>query len=402
MTFVEKMMHKIIEEEKEKKERDLERKKREAKEQRELIKKLREKEQLEADKAVLRDYVEKSNESRSKGLESITDEIWNNHKFEVDKNKRYVDEWLRDIIKPNKSEATYKQYKSAIRQFTMWNERENDQQAMYKFKKRAFMRYQNWLAEQGLSKKSIDFKRSVVSSYCNYLEVYISEEDDKYETFKNFVKGTESADAKASVYEKIPVTYEEFVKVNEFLLRQKKYLLHAIWTTLFYTGNRITEVMQLKLEDLKAFNKDAKVNKSQEVRGKGRGKAGKVLHIRLTKECVDAMNLYVKHKRPKEDNGSPYVFFGGSGFGNESGEFVSQDTIRLYFQTIISPILGRRINPHLLRGSFATYLLSKGKSLEVVKELLNHNDISVTNKYYDLRNKSQLVDEEMDDFVFGN
>lgn len=333
-------------------------------------------------------YKSSTHYDRATGIKSITDEDWENFNPEVKKNKRYVDEWLRDIVKPNKSSQTYKQYKSCIRQFAFWNEKENDGISYAKIKKRGFLRYQNYLLETGMSKKTLELKRNAVSSFCNFLEIYISEEDDSYESFRNFVKGTEIPQGKEKVYEKKPVTIDEFEKVNDILLKSKNYRLYAIWNCLFYTGKRITEVLQLKVDDIKDIPDGKSYILSSPVRGKGKGKIGKILEIRLNKKCIEALKIYL-NVRPKNDN--PYLFFSGK------ENHIHQDIVRNEFSTLISTILGRRINPHLLRGSFATYLLNSGISLTTVQQLLSHESVDTTNKFYDLRDKDQLVDKELEE-----
>lgn len=332
-------------------------------------------------------YKSSKHYSRSTGITSITDQDWEDFQPEVKKNKRYIDEWLRDIVKPNKSSQTYKQYKSCIRQFAFWNEKENDGISFAKIKKRGFLRYQNYLLETGMSKKTLELKRNAVSSFCNFLEIYISEEDDSYESFRNFVKGTEIPQGKEKIYEKLPVTVEEFEKVNDILLKSKNYRLYAIWNCLFYTGKRITEVLQLKIEDVKEIPEGKSYILSGEVRSKGRGKAGKIISIRLNSKCLEALKVYLG-VRPKNDN--PYIFFSGK------EKHLNQDVVRNEFSTLISTILGRRINPHLLRGSFATHLLNSGVSLTAVQQLLSHESVDTTSRFYDLRSKEELVDAELE------
>ena len=53
---------------------------------------------------------------------------------------------------------------------------------------------------------------------------------------------------------------------------------------------------------------------------------------------------------------------------------------------VLSPIVKRRINPHLFKSSCITYLLEKGVDLKVVsKYVAQHNDTSTTSNFYDLR-----------------
>ena len=329
------------------------------------------------------------NKIRSKPIKPISDQDWEDFNPEIKKNKRYIDEWLDTIIRPNKSAQTLKQYKSCLRQFAFWNEKENDGVSFSKIRKRAFIRYQNYLLDTGMSKKTLELKRNAVSSFCNFLEIYIAEEDGAYDGFRNFVKGTEIPEGRNKVYDKQPVTYEEFIKVCKRLKQLKTHRLYTIWICLFYTGKRITEILQLKTSDIKDIPEGHSYVESGIIRGKGRGIIGKEYTIRLNKYCIDALKEYMKHRI---DNGSEYVFYGETPDVHLDG-----DTVRVEFSTIISSILGRRCNPHLLRGSFATYLLNNGVSLTTVQQLLKHESVETTSKSYDLRDKESLVNNELKD-----
>lgn len=329
------------------------------------------------------------NNIRSKAIPPITDKEWEEYEPAIAKNKKYIDEWLETVIKPNKSNQTFKQYKSALRQFAFWNEKENEGVSFAKIRKRTFLKYQNYLLDTGMSKKTLELKRNTVSSFCNFLEIYISEEDPTYDGFKNFVKGTEIPESRNKVYEKNPITYDEFCIVCDKLQQLKMYRLYTIWVCLFYTGKRITEILQLKMSDIKDIPEGRSYIESSAVRGKGRGKEGNVYSIRLNKYCMQALKDYIPHRK---DNGSIYVFYGETPDVPLEG-----DMVRIEFQTIISHILKRRCNPHLLRGSFATYLLNNGISLTTVQNLLKHTDISTTSQFYDLRDKDLLANKELED-----
>lgn len=329
---------------------------------------------------------------------NITDEQWENSVIINKQNKEYVDEWLDDIIKRSKSKQTYKQYKSALRIFTNWV----GKHPFYKIKKRKYIQFQNWLFDEGLSSNSIKFKRSAVSSFCNFLETYVSEEDLDYEMFRNFVKGTEIPSAVEKVYDKKPISYEEFKKIQLKLMIAKKYMLHALVTSLFYSGNRITEVLQLKVSDLYTTNTIEKINRkkiqdgkqcimSGDIRGKGKGLTGKTLNIRINKDMIRTLCRYCEKYRGDTDN--EYIF-------NGKKDMLSQETIGTYFRTIVSDIVGRRINPHLFRSSFATYLLDKGVDIDSVRQLLNHENIETTSKFYDLRSKDNALDKALDKINF--
>ena len=80
---------------------------------------------------------------------------------------------------------------------------------------------------------------------------------------------------------------------------------------------------------------------------------------------------------------SEYIFTSNV---NNKIKVVSQSWGNDLCADVLSPICGRRINPHLFKASCVTHLLEKGVDLKVVsKYIAHHNDIGTTSSYYDLR-----------------
>lgn len=73
---------------------------------------------------------------------------------------------------------------------------------------------------------------------------------------------------------------------------------------------------------------------------------------------------------------------------------MSKNWANVFCHEILSPILGRRVNPHLFKASCVTYMLEQGKDMKLVsKYIAQHQSVDVTSNYYDLRS----FDDELDD-----
>ena len=140
----------------------------------------------------------------------------------------------------------------------------------------------------------------------------------------------------------------------------------AILEFLYATGLRVSELVELKLEDV-----DLEVGY---VRCKGKGRKERI--VPLGKESEKWLRKYLTEVRSRLDReGSPYLFLrrGGKPFTRQG----IWKIIRKY-----SRMMGlKNVSPHTLRHSFATHLLQGGADLRVVQELLGHASITTTQIY---------------------
>ena len=73
---------------------------------------------------------------------------------------------------------------------------------------------------------------------------------------------------------------------------------------------------------------------------------------------------------------------------------MSDSWANYFCKEILSPILNRRINPHLFKASCITYLLEQGIKLELVsKHVAHHENVATTIAHYDLRNFEEEKNE---------
>lgn len=150
---------------------------------------------------------------------------------------------------------------------------------------------------------------------------------------------------------------------TKFPLRDK-----AIFETLYATGVRCAELINIKLSDI---DFDERVIK---VMGKGR----KERVVLFGSKAETAIKRYIAEERASliklEDQRYLFVNYVGGQLTSRSVQRVCE-MFRKYLK------IDRALTPHKLRHSFATHLLSQGADLRMVQELLGHSTLASTEIY---------------------
>jgi len=179
---------------------------------------------------------------------------------------------------------------------------------------------------------------------------------------------------------KVVKSYPVFITKNEFqeiLDNTKEQYLKDIFTTAFYTGMRLGELLNMKLSWFDLQNNLIKVQCSETFTTKNK------------KERLIPINQNIKtilvNRNPKilDINNQGFVFTRIKGIKlNEN--FISKK----FKQSVRSAELNDKIHFHTLRHSFASMLVQHGVSLYVVKELLDHQDLATTQIYSHLEKEN--------------
>lgn len=147
----------------------------------------------------------------------------------------------------------------------------------------------------------------------------------------------------------------------------------AILETLYATGMRVSELLNLKEEDLYTDLNLVKVI----------GKGSKQRLIPITELALGWINKYNKEVREsqllKTKEWSSNIFFNAR--GKPMTRQAVWQLIKKYCQLAN---IQKKVTPHTLRHTFATHLLENGADLRVVQEILGHSDIGTTQIYTNL------------------
>jgi integrase/recombinase XerC len=213
--------------------------------------------------------------------------------------------------------------------------------------------------EEGISVKSIHRKLTTLNSYFRFL---IREGTLEQNPLRKVIPPKSS--------KRLPVFIEQ--ERMEFLLDGIDFATgftglrdRMILETLYITGMRLSELVQLNEKDIDFSRSELKV----------RGKRNKERIIPLGKKYLDRLQSYIGEKN--------------SVVGELEALFVTESGKRIYpkkVYLIVTHYLGKittleKKSPHVLRHTFATHLLNNGADLNAVKELLGHANLSATQVY---------------------
>lgn len=320
-------------------------------------------------------------------IPEVTDEQWS----KVNEFNRFIyDDFFANNIEL--SDKSIKAYRSSLKIWFRWvmenlgNKKQTDLRGL------DFKRYQNWLIGLGHSSADVSNKRAAVSSLNNYIMVYYEHE---YPTFRNFINSSIRKPEPSFVREKDPPTKAEMEKLISTLENsdvKDKYQKIAYLKFTWESGCRRAESRQImknivdsqpvikrktvRLENGTEEEKEVKYYLTPKLRCKGPGKTGKVRRLKFSDYSMEGFRKWLEQRG---DDDCPYMFITKyNGKIDQAGE----TAFNTWCSDIFTPILGKRIHPHALRESRATYIVvEENKSIEAAQALLGHESSETTRIY---------------------
>lgn len=143
---------------------------------------------------------------------------------------------------------------------------------------------------------------------------------------------------------------------------------------LYATGIRLSELTNLKLNDINFYNKEIKIF----------GKGGKERIVFFGEYAEEYLHKYITYSRNNllGDKKSNYLLI-----NNQGGNLTNRGVESIIEDIIKKTSLKHHISPHVLRHTFATDLLNNGADLKSVQELLGHSSLSTTQIYTHVTNE---------------
>lgn len=140
-----------------------------------------------------------------------------------------------------------------------------------------------------------------------------------------------------------------------------------IFKTLYATGMRVSELTQLRTENIDFLRKEIKVT----------GKRNKQRIIPINNAFLAEIKTFIHIRNKTFPNSlTSHLFL------TDRGKPIYQRMVYRVVSTFITTYThSSKKNPHLLRHTFATHLLQEGADLNAIKELLGHANLNATQIY---------------------
>lgn len=224
----------------------------------------------------------------------------------------------------------------------------------------------NYLYELNYNNKTISRNISAIRSFFKYLKSNNYIDNNPCTLISN-----PKLDKKLPKY----LNYEEINKLlNSFDNNNYIGLRNSLILELLYsTGIRVSEITNIKLNDISISNKTIMIT----------GKGNKQRIVYFGNICLNLLELYLKKSYPiLNKNNSDYLIL------SKTEKKINDREIRkVVDDAAIIAGIKIKISPHVLRHTFATHMLNEGADLRSVQELLGHENLSTTQVYTHLTNE---------------
>jgi integrase/recombinase XerD len=253
-----------------------------------------------------------------------------------------------------------------------------------------------WLRSRGKSASTMEHRRSVLVSFWKWLE---------HEGFAE--RNVPAKTYPIKTPKRLPV-YLEPHQIETFLAKlgaltdlcgQRD---HAVVSTFFFSGVRVSELATLRTDDVDLVAGRIRVNQ-------GKGGVDRVVY--LPPRLQPILERYLANVRPRlvgrlvrgavpPDPGWLFVNAHPASAHrlNPRGQSLLPRSWWLVIRSRAQTLLGVKLSPHKLRHTCATYLLYHGAQLETIQRLLGHADVKTTMIYLHTPQKRQ---EQEIDKIFG-
>ncbi|WP_332018498.1 tyrosine-type recombinase/integrase [Kaistella sp.] len=214
------------------------------------------------------------------------------------------------------------------------------------------------LGEKKIAKRSINRKLSTLRSFYLFLLKVGEIKNSPLESIQSL---------KFYAEKQIPFSEEEMAnqQLEANKPAKKSLLKELIVETLYQTGIRRAELVNLLLENVDFSKREMKVI----------GKGNKARVIPISEKLSSLMAEYLLIRKPLE---ADKIYFFINTKGKKLNDKFVYSTVNTYLSLVTSK---KKKSPHILRHSFATHVLEYGAEISKVKMIMGHSSLASTQVY---------------------
>src|SRR3954468_17388347 len=262
------------------------------------------------------------------------------------------------LLGKNFSPQTIRAYMGDLEQFVKWLQtRRVDWDIPYRIERINIVEFINYLATQKASAETRKRKLATIRGFLKFLK-------DNQIIFGNpadTIEGPIREEREPAIL--LKTEYKALLQVAGDNPRD-----FAIVTLFLQTGLRVSELVNLKLQDVDFASRELTVRQ-------GKGRKDRVVPI--VGDALNALKVYfaVRKDNPEYDN----VFLA------KNGTSLNQRTVRWWIKKYyVEAGIKKKASVHTLRHTFATHQIHNGLKLNQLKEVLGHRRMETTYKYVHL------------------
>lgn len=149
----------------------------------------------------------------------------------------------------------------------------------------------------------------------------------------------------------------------------------AMFETLYCTGMRVSEIINVKVSDVNIENGTIRVI----------GKGNKERVVIINESSVESLDLYIHRSRTRLQTELTDILF-----LNSKGKPLTRQGFNYILNKHAANVGITEISPHIFRHSIATHMLNNGGDLRMIQMLLGHANISTTEVYTHVSKQKSL------------
>lgn len=249
-------------------------------------------------------------------------------------------------------------YRKDLEDFSLFLLETEAHQDLVKVDKKIIRNFMVHLGEKKIAKRSINRKLSTLRSFYLFLLKVGEIKNSPLESIQSL---------KFYAEKQIPFSEEEMAnqQLEANKPAKKSLLKELIVETLYQTGIRRAELVNLLLENVDFSKREMKVI----------GKGNKARVIPISEKLSSLMAEYLLIRKPLE---ADKIYFFINTKGKKLNDKFVYSTVNTYLSLVTSK---KKKSPHILRHSFATHVLEYGAEISKVKMIMGHSSLASTQVY---------------------